>query len=407
MLMSGEQRKAGILLYSSKMTNKLVGKDYTNLTMRAFVPPSSQDHFSQAMKSLLEGGDKTFLDRINFNLNYNNKTLNVFPANSYLNIHPFLGQGVIYIAFIREIVTAQQYIVVNEEGNIENFTKDIGLKLNLPVGTSSTKTTEMMNVSQLSRELVKLNKAFNMVAFPEKYDSKGEIRTYVDTTTIIRTLNRSKTSGLFENKSDEVLKEKKGTLSRKDLATSIDLNALSTEKAKELYNLYSKEGKELRLFPIESENKNISTQGFKYLCKANYKFVGKALFKIISLEEVQSNRYSVETPASPARIRRNIENRQTIILPHNSQRSLGGDNSRRLQTQEELNNNPLTINIEEPSFEREETGNEKELGWVDFARLNTEGALEGLNRRGRESLRLVSPRNERLTLLHRRVFLFW
>jgi len=389
MVMSGEQGKAGILLYSSKTTNKLVGKDCTNLTMRAFVPPSSQDYFSQLIKSLLESGEKTFLDRINFNLNYNNKSLNVFPANSYLNIHPFLDQDVMYIAFIREIITAKQYIVISEDGNIENFTRDIGQKLNLPLG-SAYKTE--INISQLSRELAKLSKAFNMIALPEKYDSKGEIRSY-DTTTL-RTLNRSKTSGLFENKSDEILRERKSTFTRRDLATSIDMNAVSAEKAKELYNLYTTEGKELRLFPID-ENKNVTTsQGLKYLCKASYKFIGKSLLKIIALEEAQSSQYSVETPLSPTRRRNNFEKKRTIISPaRGSQRSLGRENPRLAQTQEELFN-PVTINIEEPSFERFDTGHEKELGWVDFGKLNTEGALSELKRRESRmrSLRIASPR---------------
>ena len=277
-LISAEKKTAWKTTYCSPSIFKLYGKDITDLNFSNIVMPILLEFYKESFKVIIEQGSKVLLDKMIETIGYQFEGKHIFLVDYYMNIHSFLGKGYLLFALNRNIVNSKEYLVLSETGYVEYSSTNIGIKLGLVTMNESQKTK--VHASKLCPELKRINKAFNMKAFPEKYNRKdvSEIKT-------------------------EISEDK----SKYDTDLSHDDLFLTMSQAEELYNIFTTEGKDLQISPWRLAKQitmgpQINEEEYMYHCTIQNQLYGNILLKIITLEETQSNEFDKKTETHKQKI---------------------------------------------------------------------------------------------------------
>jgi len=183
--------------------------------------------YTQFYKNIAENNDETFFNKVTRGHFYHQDGYLV-EMNYHLSIHPYVTQGFYFVLFLRPVISNRDAILILENGDIECGTKNVSEKLRFLEKKTSEKISK--NLKEISEELAVVNKAFNMIAFPQKYK---------------------------------------------------DDSTMTMEDAKAIYEVYTTTGKSLWLSPLDKSS------GFSYSfhCKMVNRVFGPLLIKTLTLEE--------------------------------------------------------------------------------------------------------------------------
>jgi len=192
---------------------------------------------------------------------YYSKEKYIMEVEYAINLYPNLSDGLGYLCVIRPIPDPKEYIILNENGNVEAFTKYIGVQLNMfsADGVSIIGT----NIGVVSSELSRVNKAFNVIQ-----DEKSSLNNWKNETLAPQTAK-------LKQKSDRIL--------------------MDADTAKEVVEKYSVIQK-LFLKPIETDGRSSKSASF-YYCKIENRSFGSINLKFIEIEKVKKpkNQQAAET----------------------------------------------------------------------------------------------------------------
>ena len=204
-----------------------------------FGPPCLEGVYKQAFLTREEKGAASMIGTINRSFAMKVEGY-MEEIDAYFDVFPSVTQGCYWAVTVRPVAeTNKDVMYILENGEIDGGTKGITWNLNL----SPTK----FNVRDISEELVRVNEAFNMMAFPDRYNQPEE------------------KEGKFR------------------LRKSIDKGRVTMEQAKEIYSLYTTTGKDIILASIPKKNQE-EKQLFSYNCKMTNINFGSLLLKIATLE---------------------------------------------------------------------------------------------------------------------------
>ena len=259
--------QVGSVAYNSKSSEQLFGGPLFGSNAFTLVPPVLQKYYFEFFKDPLSSKYDDVVGNTMRTFGYHRKG-NIFEMSIYLNIHPFLNQGLFYNLIMRSTQSTKEYIIITKEGFIDSFSKKIGIKLNLAnhqvVGNKLD-----VKIGVLSKGLKKLNEACDLVAF-ENFAS-GSLKT--DESTGRTTTNEGLTNLISLDKT----------------AKNVTDKAMKLKEAKLLYSKFSTDGRNIALNALQGRRtSNIifedSEVVHNHLCKIEYKFIGDVYLKILTLE---------------------------------------------------------------------------------------------------------------------------
>ena len=311
-VVSGEKETAGLINYVSPGFVEIFGRNLTGNHASIITPPFIRPNTSSVVKALMGQNALAFQNIERCNYLYHSKGYMV-PSNYYLNINPSIYGGLSFIFICRTAHESKDLILLNEDGEIDSFTKNIGELLGLLSSNDGCYDVEAKTLmSQICPEFTQVNQAFNIVASPSPFP-------------------------------EEKMKIIKRQVSIHHRSPKVSQSIMSQEEAKELYHIYSKEGKDIILTPAQKAN-----SGLQYRCVVKPLIIEGKVGKIITLEKIHTN--------------------QEIISHKNSETS-----SESIDPQEDL---------------REDVNSE----WINFDRLKSEQQLATRNDLPIQNT-LPSPRN--------------
>jgi len=262
LVFSADEEGAGKIVYAGGSAEKIFGKDVKGQHISAIVPPILQPKSGAFVKMLLSDGDVPFVNSLINRYFYN---INGYMTRviCYLNLNPYAAHSLTYYVIVQPIKTPQETILINEDGGIECFTKNIGKELSL---YSVSKGGNW--ISMICSELVKINHAFNMVLDPHNFASAP--------------------NGQSEKKQSPL--NSQSIKFKKESLYSQPGNHLTMEEAQELYQLYSGEGRTLILQPIDDPDQ------YLYKCTVAGIVSNSHVIKFIYLDKIFN-----ENESSPAK----------------------------------------------------------------------------------------------------------
>ena len=265
-VVSGEKETAGIINYISPELVEILGRNLTGTQASVTTPPFIRASTASIIKSLMGQNALSFQNTERFQFFYHLKGYMV-PFNYYLNINPSTYGGLSFIFICRRANQGKEYILLNDEGEIESFTKGVGELLGLfsKEGLYLVETKAL--ISQVCPELARVNKAFNIVTSFSSSSSAAEN---------VKIPNRQVSS--VEKPSE-------------------NSQSIGLEEAKEIYSMYtSEEGKNITLTPIHQAN-----TGLTYRCTVKTLQVGTRIGKVLTLEKVHQEAIITENnnPLTP------------------------------------------------------------------------------------------------------------
>ena len=240
-VVSGEKETAGRINYVSPNLVEMLGRNLTGSQASVTTPPFLRANTAFLVKTLREQSALAIQNTMRFQFFYHLKGYMV-PFNFYLNINPSIYGGLSFIIICRRHDQSKEFILLNEEGGIECFTKGIGETLGLFSEDGLYLLDTKTPISKVCPELDKVNQAFNLLA-PQ------------------------------ENKK----------ITPRQVAESH--KPLNLEEAKEISEIYSEagQGKNVTLTPITRGNKSSS---LTYHCTMRTLMVGTKIGKVVTLERV-------------------------------------------------------------------------------------------------------------------------
>ena len=235
-LLSGQKGTAGDIIFSPKPLGVRQGAAFSEANIISRTAPCLRNITAQFYQHVAESYDETFFNKTAKGHIYHQDGY-LIEVIYHLNIHPYVTQGFYFVLFLRPIVTTRDLILILENGDIDCGTKNVSEKLGFLANSKDIKM--MKNIKNLSEELLLINKAFNMVTFPQK------------------------------NHQEE---------------------GLTMEAAQELYDLYTTKGRDIWLSSLLNPNKS-----YLYHCKVVNENFGSKLIKTLILEESGKGSMSITT----------------------------------------------------------------------------------------------------------------
>jgi len=262
------------IVFCSKSIEQVYGGDaqlYLGQDMTSITPPSLRNFTASIRSSITEEGNRSRLQTAIKSYGYHKEGY-LIPTEICLDIFPMMTRGLFLMFAIRPLPYTKEYLLVRQNGEIECGTKKIVDKLGIAKLTTSSSLT---NLRVLSEELFLAHLAFNVIGGLEAQ--------------ALNPLSAGKPSSRSQNSTHQMsmtLTKKLGT--QKDLTmvsqgfTTGD--QLSEYEAKELFAVYSNEGKSLELNSASSEHKKSV-----YHCTIQNLFFSTTYSKIIFLTETASS----------------------------------------------------------------------------------------------------------------------
>jgi len=317
--------KQGKIMFCSQNLERYFSRIITGEAYSSWALPLLQNFVQEKLQNLIHSGQHLSPTPVMRDFLYYAKEKYIIEFEYAMNVYQDLSDGLSYVCLIRPIPNPKEHLLVNENGNIEAFTKYIGKQL----GLFSSEGVGMIgtNIKEISPELARATKAFNQIDHKEKAGSPQTMK-----------LNRK-----FDK---------------------FQPSALDLDSAKELYNKYSVIQK-LLLKPIEGAKvRKDKKQGSLYYCKMENKSFGSVNLKFIEIEKVKKNNRNqqqqvdsrgiicsleneeeenIETLSSLPRQAETLRDRYSTILMKNIPDSRGFPNSDEIAEEIET---PPTVGVE-------------------------------------------------------------
>ena len=359
---SSQKPDVGKIYYSNKATWDMCGGDakyYLGKQIYDMIAlPSLRFFYAAFFRSMADTGDKALLGKSIREIIIHADG-HAIEVDYYMNFQPFMTQGSFLNLIMREIFSNKEYILILENGDIEISSKKIGERLGLHK-SRKTASKGLHNIKQISEELGRLNEAYNIIAFPEKYDK------------LLPGKNSTSQAEITPCPSPQFNSEKLGSaqlLKNKTMPLTMD-----KAEAEVLYNLYTSEGNALSLLSLKTElggsyvggagSFQISNDTYKYHCRMYNMPYGTFLLKKIELIEIkEGTKEKLETKGA---------------FSNHNEKPL-------------INYNLISPRGRETEDDDEFGFSEKKQGWIDFKGLQSNDIG---NRRDSERTNLISPRLE-------------
>jgi len=167
-VLSGEKETFGVVTYTSANVQDVMGRNVSGKLASAIAPPVIQGMGAGLLKILAGQNALTVQNTDRTQYLYHQKGY-IVPANYYININPSLYGGLSFICAARVDKASKELILLNEEGEIETFTKNLGDIFGLFSKDGVYSSDKKIRISQICPELSQVNKAFNIGVFPDRY----------------------------------------------------------------------------------------------------------------------------------------------------------------------------------------------------------------------------------------------
>ena len=258
-IITNEIRKNATISYCSKIAQEIFGRDLKGAQAFTIMPSMLQNFYFEVFRDPEAEENIEFLGKV-YRTFILHRDGNIMEADFYFNVHPFISQGIHYNLLIRPVRSQKEYIIISMEGAIEAFTSKIGSILALDVAKQAHHALEI-NINQISKELGRASDACN---------------------TIMNTLVKQKAAdtGAAE--------------SRASVDNNPSQNSKEFERAHNLWNIISTEGRDLMLRPYKdpaaqkagSAPKSLWEEPSIYHCKMFVQHYGPKTVKVITFEEL-------------------------------------------------------------------------------------------------------------------------
>jgi len=271
---SGKKGKIGTILYSSKSMKNVFGGEphqYSGMYFPSRTPPIWRPIYDMAWKHLQEDPGTTYLGKFNRCLMYHMDNY-LTEVENFLDVHAFTTQGFNFLFLIRNVVSNREFIILHENGDIDSMSKGLIERFGFHPQTTRT------NIKSLCEELEIVNEAFNIMAFPSKYNNEIQ--------------------------------------------------------AENIYKKYTTTGNDINLKPIDSSDKI----GYSYHCKIESVVFGSLIIKTLTLEEnKRENRERTHELTSPINIHGQTTSRtqKEIVTNPKAKHSSSSSSDVEFKTEEE------------------------------------------------------------------------
>ena len=263
-IFSGQKLDNGTILYCSKSIEKICGgerKKYKSHISSIF-EPSLQSYYKELFRETFELRTQSYLNQMLqkdpvFVCHRQNKYM--IETQIHVQIHPYISENLYFNMIIRPIQSGKEYILMRENGDIQNGTKNISKFLGInPLSSNS------MNIRQVSEELFKVNQAFNLLS--KKRSS-------------IQKVNKNSSIELFDKNTQSF---RDSYFSKYSTKPSFSINF---SEALNLYNSYSSEGKNVTLTPPPKGScTQYSPRRYPYHCRVITLLSSSTNMKLIILD---------------------------------------------------------------------------------------------------------------------------
>jgi len=315
----------GKILYCSKSMEGIYGGSsqlYVGTNISAYTLPSLRSNIAHLRASMSATGDRSLFQNVIETYGYHQKGYLV-PINVFFDIFPVMTEGLYFMLMIRPYPISNDILLVRENGDIESPTQNIAERLGLPIVVSTT-----TNIKSLSKELAKINQAFNIVNSLDQ-QQKSQSTYSQPLASSFKEIN-SGGPGFVPGK------ESQPTLVFSPFGgANTPSQFVLEDEAREIVKLYSGEGGVVELTPFKDSSK----PSVSYFCTVQ---PFRNSLRVISLKEIntQKNEHSDEIQ---------------LTQPESKE-----------QDEEEFEDNRADFEFED----------EKQAGWIPLETLNPQKARQ-------------------------------
>ena len=274
-VLSGHKIDAGKVLLCNKPVEGIYGgqaSSYIGTQISSRASPGLVSFYANFYQYMVESGETALFNNIIRGYGFHQDGYMV-EADFYMNFHPFTCEGLYLDLIIRRIFSSNEYMMIHENGDLECTSEELGKELGT-LFPHSERQRRTVHVSSISEDLDLVNKAFNMVALPDKYPESHD--------------NLSKDKGSEGNADAFKAYKFRQKSDKSPLLSARKERSMSIENAEEIYATYTKGGRRLKLDSVKhSEVSALSSDSYFYTCKVSNVFYGTKLMKLVVLNKVK------------------------------------------------------------------------------------------------------------------------
>jgi len=239
LLISTEKLDYGKILYCNSSLLSLCGgnniKGYIGSRVTQIFSPSLRAYYDNFGKDVLKTDGVVSINKTYRTYLYH-KEKYVIEVDFHAKYHPYLAQGLCINMIIRPVPMTAEFLLLKEDGNIEGASKELSKTLKLTDSSSANTNSSLISSRFLSRELYKINAAFNIVL--NNQHMTGD----------------STTQQQYYSSSHKEKETNSLTLSSRGSSLSpVTGVKMSHERALELYNNFTAGFQKLQLYPYDKE----------------------------------------------------------------------------------------------------------------------------------------------------------
>ena len=153
LLLSPQRNNIGQIVFCSKSIEDICGgtrASYNNTDISAIFTPGLQSFYKDLIRATLENENESLKSKV-FRAYLLHRDKYIIEADIYLQIHPYINQNLYLDMIIRPVPSGQEYILLQENGDIEGATQAIYNTLGLYY--TSKKTSTSIRVLAIERTL--------------------------------------------------------------------------------------------------------------------------------------------------------------------------------------------------------------------------------------------------------------
>jgi len=277
MIVSGQKKDLGIIKYCSKELQKVYGEKIVGQNFVVVFPNLMRLSNSNVIADSLDS------DNAHFNKTEEKLCVDkdgfLFLVSNHLNISPVLTEGLNFYLVSRKCKTQKDYMMITNDGHIEDYSRSIAEKLGLPLDGGANSHSKL-TISQVCPELNLVNNSLNIVLFNKKESSTENVKSSITPKASLTGANLN------------VLTKFQGFSQSFNAKKPIkDQSNVEMERAQKIFHDYTVDGKEVTFFPLtqkgsEVRNMRFQQEGLIYHCKISNFEIEEG--RLLTLEEMSS-----------------------------------------------------------------------------------------------------------------------
>ena len=172
LILSAQGADHGQIKYANKAIQAICGdsqSSYIGKHFSSIFPKSLQDFYTQMFRQIFEVS-KSHLVNKRIRTYLSHKAGYLVEVDCYVKIHPYITENLYLSMIIRPVPPVDEYMIVKENGDIDEATKRVSEIFGIRKSNQSSR--QVTNVKQITNELDKMNKAYNMMINKAKNSDK-------------------------------------------------------------------------------------------------------------------------------------------------------------------------------------------------------------------------------------------